>query len=89
MLSFIADRGQGLNNAIQDAAHLGRALREVSHDGKRLIDAISAYEKEVVERGYEAVISSGENSMMVTDWSQLKNSPIFKSGLSGMAQDRK
>ena len=44
------------------------------------------YEKELVVRGHEAVISSGQNSMMCTDWSQLKESLIFKAGVK---QDKK
>lgn len=75
------DRGQGLNNAIHDAARLGSALKEVCQEGTPLVDAIDVYEKEVVARGHEAVISSGQNSMMVTDWNQLKESPIFKVGV--------
>lgn len=67
---------------MHDAAYLCRALYEVYQGGKLLTDAISAYEREVVERGHNAVVSSGENSMMLVDWSQLSNSPMFKSGLA-------
>lgn len=74
------DRGQGLNNAIHDAAYICRALNAVCYEGKALVEAMDAYEKEVVERGYEAVISSGQNSLMLTDWSQLKDSPVFTKG---------
>lgn len=83
---MVTDRGQGLNNAVHDAAHLGSALKEVCQAGKSLVEAIDVYEKEVVERGHDAVISSGQNSMMITDWNQLKESPIFQ---SGMKQDKK
>ncbi len=82
------DRGQGLNNAIHDAAHLGRALsahcgtnsNHTSDNGQSLTDALSAYEAEVVERGREAVFSSGENSIMVHDWGQLMESLLFRHG---------
>jgi len=66
---------------VHDAAYLGRALKDVSHDGNSLKMAINAYDKEVVERGHDAVISSGQNSMMLVDWSQLRESPMFKYGL--------
>lgn len=50
---------------------------------------MAAYETELVERGREAVISSGQNSMMVLDWEQLKNSPIFKQGIIGRSSSGK
>lgn len=75
------DRGQGLNNAVNDAGNLCRALDEHIHGEKPLSDVMAAYETELVERGREAVLSSGRNSMMVLDWEQLKNSPMFKQGL--------
>ena len=71
-----------MNNAIHDAAHLGRALNDVYHDQKPLREAIDAYEEEIVERGHDAVISSGQNSMMLTDWGQLMESPMMKYGLA-------
>ncbi|KAG8531886.1 uncharacterized protein KY384_003522 [Bacidia gigantensis] len=74
-------RGQGLNNAVHDAAYLGRALNSVCYEDKPLEEAIDVYEKEVVERGYAAVVSSTENSMMMVDWEKLKQSPLFKYGL--------
>ena len=51
----------------------------------RLSDVLAAFESEVVERGREAVLSSGQNSMMVLDWEQLRNSPVFKHGVVGRA----
>lgn len=81
ILTVASDRGQGLNNAIHDAAYLGRALEGVCHNGESVSEVIENYDKEVVERGHEAVISSGQNSMMLVDWDQLKESPMFKYGL--------
>ncbi len=81
ILTVRADRGQGLNNAVHDAAYMGRALNEIRYDGKPLKNTIDAYDKEVVERGHDAVISSGQNSLMLVDWSQLKESPMFKYGI--------
>ena len=43
---------------------------------------LAAYESEVVERGRNAVISSTENSMLVTDWARFKESAMFKIGIS-------
>ena len=82
------DRGQGLNNAVHDACTLCRALDEHLSDGKPLADVMAAYEAELVERGNEAVISSGQNSMMIHDWDQLMNAPIFKQGIASGNQGR-
>lgn len=40
------------------------------------------------ERGKEAVISSGENSLMVHDWERLKQSPVFTMGLKPLVKGR-
>ena len=45
-----------------------------------------AYEDEVVERGREAVVSSGQNSLMLMDWEQLMKAEIFKQGVVGHAK---
>jgi 2-polyprenyl-6-methoxyphenol hydroxylase-like FAD-dependent oxidoreductase len=79
----VADRGQGLNNSILDAASLGRQielLEEKSIDS--LAEAVAAYEKEVWERGKEAVEMSNVNSLSIHNWEQLQSSPLFKAGLN-------
>ena len=70
-----------MNNGVHDAAYVCRALREHCEQGKPLAEVIAAYERELVDRGREAVISSGQNSLMVHDWEKLSQSPIFKSGI--------
>lgn len=79
------DRGQGLNNAMIDAENLCAAL-ELVKSGKPLQEAISEYEKEVVDRGHEAVVLSTQNSLMLLDWSQLKDSPMLKYGTSKVSK---
>lgn len=69
---------------MHDAGNLCRALDLYVHDEMRLSDVLAAYETEVVERGREAVLPSGRNSM-VLDWEQLRNSPVFKHGVVGRA----
>lgn len=44
-------------------------------DGMLLSDVTAAYETEIVERGREAVISSGLDSKMVLGWELLKGFP--------------
>lgn len=83
---YQTDRGQGLNNAVHDAAYLGRALNDHCENGKPLTDVVAAYEAEVVERGNEAVLSSGGNSVMLHDWEQLMNSPLFQHGAAPLRQ---
>ncbi|KAI4146508.1 MAG: hypothetical protein LQ341_002060 [Variospora aurantia] len=77
-------RGQGLNNGILDAAYICRALNRHCQDGKPITEALAVYEKEVQERGRAAVIESGRNSVMVHDWEQLKQSPVFNIGLEAL-----
>ena len=48
-------RGQGLNNAICDAAHLLDALKEVFDGSKNLEQAIKEYEDEMRPRGAKEV----------------------------------
>lgn len=73
-------RGQGLNNAVHDAAYLCRALNEHCENGKPLTDVLASYEAEVVERGNEAVLSSGENSVMLHEWERLMESMLLRHG---------
>ena len=82
------DRGQGHNNTILDAAYLCHSLHTHCRDGKPLVDVLDGYEKEVQERGREAVISSGENSLMVHDWARLKQSPVFTIGMRALIEGR-
>ncbi|KAL8782627.1 MAG: hypothetical protein Q9213_005214 [Squamulea squamosa] len=75
-------RGKGLSNAIADATKLCEALKQHVHGGKAIQEVLLAYQQEVVERGRNAVISSYKNSMMVTDWERVKESAMFKMGIS-------
>ena len=52
-------RGIGANTALRDAELLTRKLTE-AHHGKEVVQAISEYEREMVEYGFEAVLASRE-----------------------------
>jgi len=52
-------RGIGANTALRDAELLCRRLTEAAH-GKDLVTAISEYEREMIEYGFEAVLASRE-----------------------------
>ena len=40
------------------------------------------------DRGKAAVISSGENSLMVHNWEQLKASPVFTMGVDALKRSQ-
>ena len=84
MLTILnVDRGQGLNNAIHDAANLARQIKEkgVKSPSAGDFSAITAYEQELWQRGKEAVIASNDNSLSTHDWNKLLKSPLFTAGL--------
>ena len=77
------DRGQGLNNAVLDAATFLQQLQAMpAKTPEAFAAATLEYEKEVWSRGKEAVESSLQNTLMVHDWSKVANSPLVKSGPS-------
>ncbi|CZS88231.1 uncharacterized protein RCO7_01190 [Rhynchosporium graminicola] len=76
-------RGQGLNNAITDAADFLVHLRDMSsHTPSELAAAVQRYETELWPRGNEAVLASHENTNAVHDWKTMMQSPLFTSGLA-------
>ncbi|EHK96368.1 putative Tetracycline resistance protein from transposon/Tn4400 [Glarea lozoyensis 74030] len=80
-------RGQGLNNAITDAADFLVHLREMKeHTPAELKAAVRRYETELWPRGNEAVLASHENTNAVHDWNTMMSSPLFTEGL---AKDKK
>ena len=77
------DRGQGLNNAITDAADLLAHLRNMKEQtSEELRKAVQAYEKDLWPRGREAVLASNENTNAVHDWGTMLKSPLFTGGLA-------
>ncbi|KAF5361511.1 hypothetical protein D9758_006216 [Tetrapyrgos nigripes] len=83
-------RGQGLNNAINDAYSMKRALQDHHlSDSDSFSEALKVYEEDVCERGRKAVLSSAENSIMLHDWKQITKSAVFKYGIEPSAEDAK
>lgn len=75
------DRGQGLNNAIHDAATLLQQLRAMPEKTQEaLAAAVLEYEREVWQRGKAAVEGSAQNTLMVHDWAKMADSPLLKFG---------
>jgi 2-polyprenyl-6-methoxyphenol hydroxylase-like FAD-dependent oxidoreductase len=54
-------RGMGANTALRDAAALRQALTAVSRGEQELIPALAAYERDMIDYGFEAVRSSLAN----------------------------
>ncbi|PQE18137.1 fad binding domain-containing protein [Rutstroemia sp. NJR-2017a BBW] len=76
-------RGQGLGNAIADAASFQQYVREMKqYTAEELAEAVMKYEEELWPRGNEAVIASKENTNMIHDWESLWKSPLFVEGLT-------
>ncbi|KAL7905580.1 hypothetical protein GGI35DRAFT_483308 [Trichoderma velutinum] len=73
-------RGQGLNNATADAAHLVSAIEKVTAGEMTMADAITDYDKEVVARGQEEVRLSQELALSIHHWEKFLESPIIKFG---------
>ncbi|CAK1366885.1 unnamed protein product [Cercospora beticola] len=73
-------RGQGLNNAVQDAYELFTAIRSFTNGGGAQAAAIDAYEAEMKARGGKEVQMSRENTIMMHSKSQ-KDSHLVKQGM--------
>ena len=75
------DRGQGLNNALQDSSNFVSAIISVANGEKTLVGAIDAYDKEVLERGTLETDISLKQSIAIHDWDKLMQSPLMNIGM--------
>ena len=76
-----ADRGQGLNNALQDASNFVSAILSVFKGSASLAEAVQAYDDEVLERGQTEMDISLKQSYFIHDWDTLMQSPMVKIGM--------
>ena len=83
-LTSLIDRGQGLNNALQDASNLVDALTENAARGD-LRKAIDAYEVEMRERAGKEVHISKEQATKVSNWKTLMDTPMVRLGMKRQA----
>lgn len=80
-------RGQGLNNAFEDAFHYVEATQSYVKAEKSLKDAIDEYDKETLERGKKEVEISNLQTYGTHHWDTLMQSPLVnKIGLNKAAQ---
>ena len=75
------DRGQGLNNGIQDAHGFVMALRRAQRGEQSLKEAVLAYDEEMIARGAAEVDRSEIQTKADHDWKRLGlQSPIMQIG---------
>lgn len=77
------DRGQGLNNAMQDAADLVIAIKSAVAGNSSLKEGVTAYEDKMRPRGARDVALSLETATKLRI-SNLRESPMFVLGLQKM-----
>ncbi|PQE03985.1 fad binding domain-containing protein [Rutstroemia sp. NJR-2017a BVV2] len=73
-------RGQGLNNAIQDAANYVAVIRKIN-DGADCAAEITAYDAEVLERGKREIGISYVSTVSTHDVIKFKDGPLYKMGI--------
>jgi len=73
-------RGQGLNNALQDASNFVAAMRRVKR-GAGLGDEVGAYDKEMLERGTAEMGVSLKQTLFIHNWETLMQSPMINIGM--------
>jgi len=69
-----------MNNATVDCAHFVTAIDKVNAGEETMANAVSEYEKEVINRGtYEATLSR-QLTLTIHQWDRFLGSPIMKYG---------
>ncbi len=83
-----AFRGQGLNNALQDAAKLVDELKDLDKSARPLSDAIADYEKEMKERALTEMKVSILQAETVHNWDRLMEAPFIKHGMNKYREEQ-
>ena len=81
-------RGQGLNNALQDAAVLAEELKAVKAGEKSLSEAVAAFEKDMKQRTLQEIPISIAQAQMVHSYDTLMNAPFFKHGMNKYREEQ-
>jgi 2-polyprenyl-6-methoxyphenol hydroxylase-like FAD-dependent oxidoreductase len=77
---MISDRGQGVNNAIQDAANFVDALVKIK-DGASVEQVMAAYDDEILERGQREIALSITQTIASHSVETFVNGPLATIGL--------
>ncbi|KAF2713405.1 FAD/NAD(P)-binding domain-containing protein [Pleomassaria siparia CBS 279.74] len=80
-------RGQGLNNALQDASNFVAVVTEAAKGDVGLAEAMDGYDKEVLERGSLEMKISLRQTMFIHNWETLMQSPMVKMGMHQAKKD--
>jgi flavin-dependent dehydrogenase len=80
--------GDGLNNALQDAALLVDELDAVDQGKKSLKEAVQAYEKDTKEQTVKQIPLSIAQAKMVHSWGDLDECAIYQDGNAQMHKTR-
>ena len=87
LLSVIRYRGQGGNHAVQDAHNFVEAVKKIaegseSEQAELQASLIKSYSDEVAKRGGEETQLSIKNGDMMLAYTDFKESPYMRQGLS-------
>lgn len=83
---MVPNRGQGLNNALEDSAKYVEIIEKVVAGEANLAKEMQGYDDEVLLRGREEIKLSAHQAAMDFQFEKLLNSPLAKFGLQ-MAKD--
>lgn len=72
-------RGQGLNNALNDASNLVSAVKKIVPENQKKV--INEYSQEVAFRGSDEVRLSMSAAEFMIDYDRFRTSPIITQGL--------
>jgi 2-polyprenyl-6-methoxyphenol hydroxylase-like FAD-dependent oxidoreductase len=73
-------RGQGLNNALQDASNFVAAMKRIV-GGEGMQKVVDEYDKEMLERGTAEMGVSLKQTLFIHNWETLMQSPMVKVGM--------
>ncbi|KAL9095212.1 MAG: hypothetical protein Q9165_002468 [Trypethelium subeluteriae] len=73
-------RGQGLNNALEDASYYIKAITSVVDGKKSLKEAVDAYDAEVLERGTREIDVSYKQAVAFHNFEMMQNSTVARHG---------
>ncbi|KAI9684932.1 MAG: hypothetical protein M1822_005581 [Bathelium mastoideum] len=74
-------RGQGLNNALEDAAYYVSLVADVLEGKQSLRNAVAAYDEEMRHRGAKEVETTRKQAWAWHHWDEFMSSPIAKHGV--------